>query len=107
VIDRIFLTVRNAHDESCGQPPIFESGLGYLSYFESEGGEQWVFARDRASGVFFLCGGDLGWEKQVVGERALRELTLSVPERLWVLACLHACGLPKVADRVARAWERS
>lgn len=101
-----FLTVRNAHIADSGVPPIFRSGQGYLSYFEGQNGEQWVFARDRASGVFFVAGGDLGWQNHVVGERALRELVLSsMPERLWVLACLHACGMSKVADRLARAWE--
>ncbi len=100
-----FLTVKNAHTEGSGTPPTFQSGQGYLSYFEGQGGDQWVFARDRASGVFFVAGGDLGWEQHVVGERALRGLVLSMPEQLWVLACFHACGLSKVADRLARVWE--
>lgn len=105
--DAPFLTIRNAHGESSGTPPRFESGLGYLSYFESDTGDQWVFARDRTSGVFFVAGGDLGWEHHIVGERAIRGLVLGIAERLWVLACLHGCGLQLVAERVAGAWEDS
>ena len=42
-----FLTVRNAHHESSGEPPITDSNNGYLSYFENAYDEQWVFAMDR------------------------------------------------------------
>ena len=62
-----FLTVVNTHAESCGQPPTFTSGEGYLSYFEGGHGEQWVFARDRGSGVCCGCGGGLGGESRQVG----------------------------------------
>ena len=103
--DDVFLTVKNVHSENCGQPPTFESGQGYLSYFENEHGEQWVFALDRESGVFFLCGGDLGWESRQIGEDGLRNLVLNLPERLWVLACLQACRLSEVAETVMEAWQ--
>ncbi len=100
-----FLRVYNAHSESCGTPPTFESGDGYLSYFENEHGEQWVFAMDRESGVFFLCGGDIGWESRQVGDDGLKSLVLSLPERMCVLACLQACQLIEVAERVVEAWQ--
>ena len=45
----VFLSVYNAHAESSGAPPKFESGNGYLSYFENKGGEQWVFALCRVN----------------------------------------------------------
>lgn len=100
-----FLRVYNVHDESCGIPPPFESGNGYLSYFENEYGEQWVFAMDRKSDVFFLCGGDIDWKSRQVGEDGLKDLVLNLPERLWVLACLQACHLSEVAERVAENWQ--
>jgi hypothetical protein len=99
-----FLTVVNSHAESCGIPPTFKSGEGYLSYFEGVHGDQWVFAMDRASGVFFVCGGDVGWESRRIGEEGLKSLVLSKPEQFWVLACLSACGLSEVAERVAETW---
>ncbi len=100
-----FLRVYNAHSESCGIPPTFESRDGYLSYFENEYGEQWVFAMDRESGVFFLCGGDIDWASRQVGEDGLKSLVLNLPERMWVLACLQACNLKDVAARVMEAWQ--
>ena len=63
-----FLTVFNTHAESCGILPSFKSCEGYLSYFEGGQGDQWGFAMDRASRVFFVCGGDIGWESRRIGE---------------------------------------
>lgn len=100
-----FLTVKNAHDENCGIPPTFESGHGYLSYFENEHGEQWVFTMDWESEVFLLCGGEIGWEDRRIGEEGLKNLVPNMPERMWVLACLHACKLPEVAKRVVESWQ--
>ena len=100
-----FLTVKNAHAESCDHPPTFRSGDGYLSYFESEHRDQWAFTMDWESGVFFISGGDIGWQDRRIGEEGLKNLVLDMPERMWVLACLHACRLPEVAERVVEAWQ--
>ena len=103
--EEIFLTVKNAHTKDSGQPTTFESGDGYLSYFENEYGEQWVFSMDWESGVFFLCGGDIGWKDRKIGEQGLTDLVLDSSERMWVLACLSACKLSDVAGRVVEAWQ--
>ncbi len=60
---------------------------------------------DWESDVFFLAGGNLGWGKRTIGEPGLKGLVLGVPEQLWVLACLHACGLVDVAERVVDTWQ--
>ncbi len=100
-----FLTVKNAHAESCDDPPNFRSGDGYLSYFESEHRDQWVFTMDWGSGVFFVSGGDIGWRDSQIGAEGLKDMVLNMPERMWVLACLHACKLPQVAEIVVEEWQ--
>ena len=64
-----FLTVKNAHAESCDRPPNFRSGDGCLSYFKREYGEQRVFSMDWESGVFFVSGGDSGWRNRRIRDR--------------------------------------
>ena len=88
--------MKNAHPTGSGRPPVLQTGQGYLSYFENDRREQWVF---------FLAGGNLGWGKRTTGEPGLKGLVLGVPEQLWVLACLHACGLVDVAERVVDTWQ--
>ena len=97
------LSIYNRHSEP--GPREFDTSTGFWSYFMNEYGEQWVFAMDRDSGVFFLCSGDIGWESRQVGEDGLKDLVLNLPERMWVLACLHACKLIEVAERVVEAWQ--
>lgn len=100
-----FLTIKNHHVESCGLPPVLAGGEGYyLSYFENEHTEQWVFVKDFASGVFYVAGGDIGWDNRLVGAEAVGGIVLNWPERFWVLACLHANKLSDEADRVMQAW---
>ena len=84
---------------------MIRTGEGYISYFENDRREQWVFSMDWESEVFFLAGGNMGWDKRIIGESGLKNLALRVPEQLWVLACLHACGLMDVAERVVDAWQ--
>ena len=99
-----FLSVTNHHHESCGEPPAFESGSSYLSYFENEHGEQWVFSCDRESGVFFICGGDIQWGNRRVGVKEMEPLLLTEPERFWVWACLGACGQNEAVKQLVKAW---
>ncbi len=103
--EREFLTVKNRHIESCGLPPVVAGGAGYyLSYFENEFGEQWVFVKDFESGVFYVAGGDIGWDTRLIGAEAVGGIVLNWPERLWVLACLYATKLSEEADQVMAAW---
>ena len=60
---------------------------------------------DWKSGVFFVSGGDIGWQDRRIGAEGLKDLVLDMPERMWVLACLHACKLVDVAERVVEAWQ--
>ena len=99
------LTVNNAHSVASGRQPLLRTGEGYISYFENDRGEQWIFSMDWQSEVFFLAGGNVGWEERTIGEPGLKDLILGVPEQLWVLACLHACGLMDVAERVVNTWQ--
>ena len=101
-----FLSVTNHHHESCGVPPIFQSGNGYLSYFEGIHRDQWVFAMDWETKVFFVCGGDCDWGNKFIGEDGLKSLVLDMAEQFWAIACLQACGLADVAARVLDAWAK-
>lgn len=100
----VFMNITNTHTEDCGIPPRLESGDKYLSYFENAYGDQWVFTMDRESKVFYIAGGDIGWENKVIGEAGLKDLILNLPEQMWVLACLQACDLKEVAERVVDWW---
>ena len=77
------LAVKNSHPAASGHPPMFRTGEGYISYFENDRGEQWVFSMDWKSEVFFLAGGNIGWEERTIGEPGLKDLVLGVPEQLW------------------------
>ena len=100
-----FLTVKNAHSTVSGRPPVLRTGEDYVSYFENDRREQWVFSMDWESEVFFLAGGNVGWDKRIIGESGLKDLAFGVPEQLWILACLHACGLVDLAERVVDTWQ--
>ncbi len=100
-----FLTMKNAHSTVRGRPPVLRTGEGYISYFENDRREQWVFSLDWGSEVFFLAGGNIGWDKRIIGESGLKDLAFGVPEQLWILACLHACGLVDLAERVVDTWQ--
>ena len=58
------LTVYNQHRLACGTPQAFsnESDDLYVGYFANRYGEQWIFTRDRATGVASVRGGDVDWK---------------------------------------------
>jgi len=89
------LKIRNHHAATCGDPPIIngdESHL-YIGYFENEHGEQWIFTRDRKTGIATLRGGDIGWNTAIdVTSGPNTELILSASEQNWITACLKASG---------------
>jgi len=89
------LKIPNHHAATCGDPPIVsgdESHL-YIGYFENEHGEQWIFTRDRKTGIATLRGGDIGWNTAIdVTSRPNTELILSASEQSWITACLKASG---------------
>ena len=60
---------------------------------------------DRDSKVFYIAGGDIGWDNRIIGEKKLVELVLDLPERMWTLACLYACGHWEVAEKVIVGWQ--
>jgi hypothetical protein len=99
------LIVKNVHSATSGRPPLLRTGEGYVSYFENDLREQWVFSMDWKSDVFFLAGGNIGWEERIIGEEGLKDFECGVPEQMWILACLYACALVDVAERVVAVWQ--
>ena len=98
----VVATIRNGHVESCGEPPGMDSkDAQYLSVFENEHGEQWVFAV--VDGKATLRGGDIEWGNVLeITDETVREgprgsfvigkTILDTPEALFVQACLMATG---------------
>ena len=87
------LTIRNHHAVCSGDPPIVDDAQAdqYIGYFENLFGEQWVFTRDRATGVATLRGGDIGWNTPIdVTDGPIGTLTLNPNEALWLESCLAA-----------------
>ena len=41
---------------------------------------------DWESGVFFVSGGDIGWQNRRIGKEGLKDLVLDMPEPMWLLA---------------------
>lgn len=88
--DRL-LTIRNHHVAGCGDPPIIDGAAQdqYVGYFENQFGDQWVFTRDRKTGVATLRGGDLGWNTAVdVTEVIAGKLMLNASEMQWLESCI-------------------
>ncbi len=89
------LKVRNHHAVACGDPPIVDGSDPnlYIGYFENAFGEQWIFTRDRTTGIATLRGGDIGWNTSVdVTSGPAIDLVLNQPERQWLESCLAASG---------------
>lgn len=87
------LKIPNHHAATCGDPPIVnghESHV-YIGYFENEHGEQWIFTRDRKTGIAILRGGDIGWNTAIdVTKGPSADWVLNQSELAWLQACLAA-----------------
>lgn len=90
------LKISNHHAVASGDPPIIADSRPdqYIGYFENMFGEQWIFTRDRATGVATLRGGDIGWNHAIdVTDGATEDLTLNAAETQWLECCLSASGI--------------
>jgi hypothetical protein len=79
-------TIPNRHIESCGAPPdIDRDTVKYLSYFENELGEQFVFVvRNDKSAE--LWAGDAGWAPLAISQ-GQPGILMSPEERAWFDVC--------------------
>ena len=68
------LTVRNQHVDSAPNfDQMIEEG-DYVSYFESELGDQWIFIRKRGADHATVYGGDIAWEGVKVSEHTVEQM---------------------------------
>ena len=89
------LKISNHHALASGDPPIIDDSKPqqYIGYFENMFGEQWIFTRDRATGVAKLRGGDIGWNRVIdVTDGLTGDLALNATETQWLECCLLASG---------------
>ncbi|HZN70217.1 MAG TPA: hypothetical protein VFC00_00810 [Micromonosporaceae bacterium] len=56
----VILEILNRHVDPA--PKIVHEADAYISYFENELGEQWIFVRRHGANTGMVYGGDLGWE---------------------------------------------
>lgn len=87
------LKISNHHVPGSGDPPIIDDAQAdqYIGYFENLFGEQWVFTRDRATGIAILRGGDIGWNTPIdMTDGITGKLTLNPSEAQWLESCLAA-----------------
>jgi hypothetical protein len=87
-------TVSNHHTEHCGQPPSLDGDEPntYHGYFENRYGEQSIFVYKRDTGAAVVICGDAGWSAYPVRNGHPEGLVLAPEERIWLQACLRACG---------------
>ena len=101
----VILTIKNRHIPGCGVPPTLEQTPSvWLSYFENEHGEQWLFRYDRSTQAWQVWGGDLGWNCLLDTSGRLSDVVLGFAEQLWLQSCLVACDLPEVSAALLTAW---
>lgn len=84
------------HRVASGDAPIIEDSKPepYIGYFENMFGEQWIFTRDRTTGVAKLRGGDIGWNQEIdVSDGTIGDLKLNPSEAQWLECCLTASGV--------------
>lgn len=87
------LKIQNNHAAGCGDPPIIDSEnfRGYIGYFASQVGDQWIFTREAATGRAILRGGDIGWNREFeVVDGMVPGIVLNDTEKLWLAACWAA-----------------
>ena len=64
----------------------------YIGYFENEHGEQWIFTRDRKTGIATLRGGDIGWNTAIDVTSGRTRIDAQPRRSKWLNACLIASG---------------
>lgn len=83
-------------------------GAGYVSYYENQHGEQWIFIRDKDAGSGTLYGGDIGWKSIEIRDRTPQEV-----QEYFAAAGVHDSKVAELADPLApnlsldageRAW---
>jgi len=90
------LKISNHHMLASSDPPILDDSKAdqYIGYFENIFGEQWIFIRDRETGIATLRGGDIGWNNQLdVTDGDIGDLALNSSETQWLECCLVASGV--------------
>ncbi len=87
-------SVSNHHTDKCGKPPSVDGDEPntYHGYFENRYGEQSIFVHKRATGEAVVFCGDAGWTAYRVVNGQVEGLVLAPEERIWLQACLKACG---------------
>lgn len=66
------LEIVNRHADPA--PDMTLKDGAYVSYFENELGEQWIFIRERGADTGTVYGGDVGWEGHKVRFRSSAEI---------------------------------
>jgi hypothetical protein len=103
----VLFTLRNRHGDSSQVP---EPAPGsYVSYFENELGEQWVFVREPGEPSATIWGGDAGWEPHEVRYRSTAQVRESAPaewgENLdWLVAMCDPHVPTLVLGEAEKAW---
>lgn len=75
---KVMLCIKNHHADEAPDFEALAGQGGYVSYFENEHGEQWVFIRPQGSDSATVFGGDNGWEPVDVRERDADEFRQAI-----------------------------
>lgn len=76
---KALLTIENRHVDAA--PELEVDAADYLSYFQNELGEQWIFVRRAGAAHGTVYGGDLGWEGHEVRPRDLATVRAEMAEK--------------------------
>lgn len=109
---KTLLTIENHHvDET---PELVVGEADYVSYFQTEIGDQWVFVRRAGDAHGTVYGGDLGWEGEEVRPRDLATvrkelaeksgLSVEAVEQMWAMMSPDPLVPNLVMDPPERAW---
>lgn len=74
----------------------------FVSYFENQYGEQWLFVHNRENNLSYVYGGDVDWEKYAVEDGVAADLVLSDDEQFWILACYSAATGENIFDMLKK-----